>query len=120
MARFWLFSLLLPFVTFCGGFVILDIDKDQASIGPGPGGLPLLVDTSEIMVSNRYIRVFPFQTFFKQENLSRTYKCLSLSSPSVTVIQLMQFSIAEEKITFHHFELMFFNISSNTGCWKGS
>ena len=50
MAKFWLYFLFSPFFTLSSGFIIYD--QNQASIGPGPGGLPLLVDTSEIMVSD--------------------------------------------------------------------
>ena len=50
MARFGLYFLLTAFFAFCSGFIIHD--QNQASIGPGPGGLPLLVDTSEIMVGS--------------------------------------------------------------------
>ena len=50
MARFELYFLLTGSFAFCSGFIIHD--QSQASIGPGPGGLPLLVDTSEIMVSD--------------------------------------------------------------------
>lgn len=44
--------LLTAFFAFCSGFIIHD--QNQASIGPGPGGLPLLVDTSETMVGSNY------------------------------------------------------------------
>ena len=58
MARFELYFLLTGSFAFCSGFIIHD--QNQASIGPGPGGLPLLVDTSEIMV--RFI-FFSFSVF---------------------------------------------------------
>ena len=52
MARFELYFLLTGSFAFCSGFIIHD--QNQASIGPGQGGLPLLVDTSEIMVDSNF------------------------------------------------------------------